>query len=88
MHVRIIKESIKDLKNDYKEKEKIEKEKIDLRPFIKHCLSDAEFWQCGGIPTKEKYYINKLNMTEEQLHIFYEAMCSLQQLAKELKKDN
>ena len=65
-----------------------EEEKKDLRPFIKHCLSDAEFWQHGGIPEKEAYYINKLNITEEQLHIFYVAMCNLQQLAKEIKSNN
>ena len=60
--------------------------KKDLRTFIKHCLSDVEFWQSGGIPTKEKYYIKKLNMTEEQENTFYEAMCSLQHLAKEISK--
>lgn len=58
--------------------------KKDLRTFIKHCLEDKEFWMAGGIPTKEQYYIKKLNMTEEQVHEFYEAMCSLQRLAKEL----
>ena len=57
----------------------------DLRPFIKHCLLDNEFWISGGIPTKEKYYIKKLGMTEEQEHEFYEVMCILQHLAKELK---
>lgn len=57
----------------------------DLRNFIKHCMADEEFWMRGGIPTKEKHYIDKLNMTEEQVHTFYEAMCSLQHLAKELE---
>ena len=61
--------------------------KKDLRLFIKHCLTDNEFWQAGGIPTKERYYIEKLNLTEEQIHTFYEAMCSLQQLAKEIRKE-
>lgn len=40
----------------------------------------------GGIPTKEKEYINRLNMTEEQISRFYGAMIDLQQLAKELQK--
>ena len=60
--------------------------KFDLKHFIKHCLTDEEFWQRGGIPTKEKYYIEKLRMTEEQISIFYEAMCSLQHLSKEIKQ--
>lgn len=58
----------------------------ELRNFIEHCVRDDEFWYGGGIPTKEKYYLKKLNMTEEQEHAFYEAMCSLQQLSKELRK--
>ena len=57
----------------------------DLKHFITHCINDEEFWLRGGIPTNEKEYIRKLNMTEEQTHEFYEAMCSLQHLAKELK---
>lgn len=60
--------------------------KFDLRPFIRHCLTDKEFWESGGIPTKEKYYIDKLNMTEEQVHVFYDAMCSLQHLSKEIAR--
>ena len=60
--------------------------KFDLRPFIKNCLADSEFWQRGGIPVKERYYIEKLHMTDEQVHEFYDAMCSLQQLAKEIMK--
>ena len=63
-----------------------DKKQFDLRPFINNCLSDPEFWQRCGIPVKEKYYINKLNMTDEQVHVFYEAMCSLQQLAKEIER--
>lgn len=62
--------------------------KKDLRPFIRHCLEDTEFWMGGGIPTKEQYYLKKLNMTEEQEHEFYTAMCSLQHLARELKEEN
>ena len=58
----------------------------NLKHFITHCINDEEFWLRGGIPTKEKYYIEKLQMTEEQISVFYEAMCSLQHLAKELNK--
>lgn len=58
----------------------------DLREFIKHCLSDEEFWLRGGIPTNEKQYIESLGMTEEQTHDFYEAMIGLQQLAKDLQR--
>ena len=58
--------------------------KKDLRPFIKHCMTDEEFWLAGGIPTKEKYYVDKLGLTEEQLSVFYEAMVGLQQLSKEI----
>lgn len=57
-----------------------------MKDFILHCLSDEEFWMRGGIPTKEKEYINRLNMTEEQISKFYSAMIDLQQLAKELQK--
>lgn len=60
--------------------------KKDLRPFIKHCMEDKEFWISGGIPTKEEYYINKLDLTEEQVAVFYDAMVSLQQLAKEINR--
>ena len=63
-------------------------DKFDLRPFIKYCLSDVEFWIAGGIPAKEDYYINKLNMTEEQVSKFYNAMCDLHYLAKEIAKQN
>ena len=60
--------------------------KKDLRNFIKHCMTDDEFWLAGGIPTKEKYYINKLGLTEEQLNVFYDAMVGLQQLSKEISR--
>ena len=59
---------------------------FNLKPFIKHCLSDEEFWQRGGIPTKENYYINKLNMTDEQVGIFYEHMIGLLHLEREIAK--
>lgn len=58
--------------------------KKDLRPFIKHCMEDSEFWNAVGIPTKEKYYINKLGMTQEQISKFYECIIGLVQLSKEL----
>ena len=58
--------------------------KFDLRPFIRECLTDEEFWLRAGIPEKEKYYIEKLNMTNEQVGLFYDSMCGLQQLAKEI----
>ena len=60
--------------------------KKDLRNFIKHFMTDEEFWLACGIPTKEKYYVDKLNMTEEQLAVFYDAMIGLQQLAKEISR--
>ena len=60
--------------------------KKDLRNFIKHCMTDEEFWLAGGIPTKETYYIDKLNLTDDQLSVFYEAMVSLQQLSKEVSR--
>lgn len=33
---------------------------------------------------KEKEYIKSLNLSEEQLRVFYDAMCSLQKLNKEI----
>lgn len=59
----------------------------NLKNFINHCITDEEFWMRGGIPSKEKYYINKLGMTEEQVNSFYDAMVTLQHLAKELKEE-
>lgn len=58
----------------------------DLRPFIKHCLEDREFWNAVGIPTKERFYIEKLKMNQEQIDKFYECMVSLVRLSKELNK--
>jgi len=58
-----------------------------LKEFIMHCMNDEEFWMRGGIPTQEKKYIEALGMTEEQVHEFYEAMCSLQYLAKEINRE-
>lgn len=58
----------------------------NLKPFIKHCMEDNEFWLSGGIPTKESYYIDKLNLNQEQVHMFYEAMVTLQQLSKEINR--
>ncbi len=63
-----------------------DEKQFDLRPFIKNCLSDTEFWWACGIPVKEKYYIKKMNMKEEKVNGFYEAMYSLQQLAKEIER--
>lgn len=60
------------------------KEVKDLRNFIKHTINDTEFWDAGGIPTKERYYIEKYKMTEEQVSRFYTAMCELQRLNKEI----
>ena len=49
--------------------------------FAKHCMSDSEFL-CGGIPTKEKYYLKKLGWKadDENCCKFYEAMCALANL--------
>lgn len=72
---------------DYRNNENIDyKFKHDLANFIKHAMDDSEFWLAGGIPTKEEYYINKYNMTEEQVYIFYDAMCSLQTLNREINQ--
>ena len=55
--------------------------------FAKHCMSDPEFLR-GGIPTKEKYYLNKLGWKEgdENCRKFYEAMITLDNL-KAIKND-
>ena len=57
--------------------------------FARHCMNDLEF-NCGGIPTKEKEYINALGLGTyqtngelvalEDLSKFYEAMCTLRDL--------
>lgn len=60
--------------------------KKDLRPFIKHCMEDREFWNAVGIPTKECFYIEKLGMNQEQIDKFYECMVGLVRLSKELNK--
>lgn len=44
--------------------------------FVKHCMADEEFG-CGGIPTKETYYLKKLGWSEAEIHKFYEAMCTI-----------
>lgn len=56
-----------------------------LKAFIEHCMNDSEFWDRGGIPTKEEYYIKKLGMTEEEVHLFYEAMSQLYRLNKDIE---
>lgn len=44
--------------------------------FVKHCIADDEFG-CGGIPTKESYYLKKLGWDEATINKFYEAMCTI-----------
>lgn len=58
----------------------------DLRPFIRHCMEDREFWNAVGIPTKECFYIEKLGMNQEQIDKFYECIGGLVYLSKELNK--
>lgn len=60
------------------------KPQATIKGFIEHCINDDEFWLMGGIPSNEEFFINNLNMTDEQLHKFYEALCTLQQLSKKI----
>lgn len=57
--------------------------------FARHCMSDPEF-NFGGIPTKEKDFVNALGLGAYQtngelvalddLNKFYEAICTLRDL--------
>lgn len=51
--------------------------------FARHCMTDDEFL-CGGIPTKESYYLKKLGWTEDspETNEFYTAMCNLAALQR------
>lgn len=55
--------------------------------FVKHCLTDDEF-DCGGIPTKEKYYLKKLGWTpnDEITNRFYNAMYELKKIQDEQRE--
>ena len=44
--------------------------------FVKHCIADDEFG-CGGIPTKESYYLKKLGWDEATINKFYDAMIAI-----------
>ena len=44
--------------------------------FVRHCMTDDEF-RCGGIPTRESYYLKKLGWDEATTNKFYEAMCTI-----------
>lgn len=44
--------------------------------FVKHCMADEEFG-CGGIPTKESYYLKKLDWSGEEINKFYDAIWTL-----------
>ena len=44
--------------------------------FARHCMTDDEF-ECGGIPTRESYYLKKLGWDEATINKFYEAMCTI-----------
>lgn len=57
---------------------------MNLKDFVMHCMSNDEFWNRGGIPTKEKEFVELLNMNPEQLSRFYSAMLDLRELSKEL----
>ena len=52
--------------------------------FVKHCLTDNEFMDAGGIPTKEKFYLKKLGweIGSEELSRFYDAVYALRELIK------
>jgi hypothetical protein len=59
----------------------------DLRRFVRHCLDDSQFWDLGGIPSREKEFIENLSLNEEQLCTFYAALQALRVLAKSLQND-
>lgn len=50
-------------------------------------MTDSEF-NCGGIPTKEDYYLKKLgwDVDSEELHKFYDAMWTIKCLNDEGRK--
>lgn len=52
--------------------------------FAKHCFTDSEFMDSGGIPTKEKLYLKKLGweVESEELSRFYDAVFTLRDLMK------
>lgn len=64
-----------------------QRERNTVYAFVRHCLIDPEF-NAGGIPTKEKEYLKKLHWNEnsEELHEFYDAMCTLAMLNSKQKR--
>lgn len=63
--------------------------KTTFYSFAKHCMADFEF-NHGGIPSKEKYYLYKLDLTMDHpdLAKFYEAMDILLNLQEKYEEGN
>ena len=60
---------------------------MTVKNFIEAAMRDPEFWEAGGIPEKEAYYIKNLHMTEDEVSTFYTAMCTLQCLNRQIYLD-